>query len=48
MHEMDGVQARRRRMTAWDLPAEALERILAHLPTNQERCGVACMIGYMR
>ena len=39
------MQAPRPLKTAQNIPAEALERILAHLPTNQERCGAAC---YMR
>ena len=34
-----GLQARHRRMTAQQLPDEALERILARVPTVQERCG---------
>lgn len=37
----NGMQASRRRRSAQDLPAEALERILAQLPTDQERCGAA-------
>ena len=39
------MQAPRPLKTAQNIPAEALERILARLPTNQERCGAAC---YMR
>ena len=37
-NNMNGMQPRHRRITARDLPAEVLERILVHLPTNQERC----------
>jgi hypothetical protein len=38
---MDSTQARHRVRTVQDLPDEALERILARVPTVQARCGAA-------